>query len=712
MIKVGNEYLEYDGMPDVVKQVKTADTIDSAGDFSYSFSLPMTGNNMRILRIGINRADSLINYRIPCIIEDNGTQLYTGYLRIEAVRSTIDVSFFAGNSEWFAELVGKFIYNLDLSRFKLPLVNIDPNPVIPASWDNTEGLTYPLMDSGQLRDWSVSRVGGWAFHPMMYVKNVMDAIFQQSGYKLDGELLNESRYINAVAGADIGIDITPSISRSRSAFVGKGGTQSINTTYQLVTFTDTSYPYYVGDQGNFAGSRYTADEDITLRHKIRLTFDASVDYQIQLRLNGSPIDTISGTGSSVSAGFNDGGTPISADDGDYFEIFMSVDSGTVNILSGDWTIKLIRFDATYPQFLFADMTQSDFVRSIFYMFNVTASFDPYTKTVTANLFKNVDKLQQDLSEYIDSVELDFIETIDEFSKNNIFQYEPAEDADIQSYNEGELVPYGGGNLSPVNEFLTGDNNVSVQFASSYSYYNDRFQANLMSLGTAEFTNDSEPFEIISVADNGSGTAEFETAEPHGLSQQDYVRITSTSTGQYLGLGFVNSVDSDVLFTIQYLPFQSFGSSGFTGTGYRVTGSSNYSGKVFIMINIPNMLVSDFSFNTTINYGGTLYTRVAYAYFVKSDLGLPIDNYREVLAFQNPVENGLTGVTLFDSYYNNTIRYLNDPVKLKGRFLLPHKVFNNLDLTKSIRVKTPEFNVLAFSSKLTGHNPCEIELIKL
>lgn len=709
MIKVGNEYLEYEGMPDVVRQVKTADTIDAAGDFSYSFSLPMTSNNIRILRIGINRSDSLVNYRIPAVIEDNGTQLYTGYLRIESVKSMIDVSFFAGNSEWFSALVGKFIYNLDLSRFKLPLANTDPNPVMPGSWDNTEGITYPLVDTGQLSNWSVSRLGGWAFHPMVYVKNVMDAIFQQNGYKIGGELLSESRYKNAVAGVDSEFELSETYKKSRGAFVGKT-TQAINTTPQLVTFTDTSYPYYVGNQNGFAASRYTADEDIDIAIRVNLQLDASVDYIVELKRNGSTIDTISGTGDSVSAGFNDGNA-ITADEGDYFEVFMSVDSGTVNITTGDITVKLVRFNATYPQFLFGEMSQSEFVRSIFRMFNVVASYDPYTKTVTANLFKNIDKVQQDLSEYIDGVELDFIDTIDQFSKNNIFQYDPADDPDLQSYNDGELVPYGGGNISPVSEFLTEDSTIDVQFASSFSYYNERLRANLMGLGMNTFENNAV-FTIIGVSDDGSGNALFETTEPHGLNVFDYANIVDTSTGQYLGLGLVNSVPTDVEFTIQHLDFQAFGSVGFTGSGYTVSTGSNLSGKVFIMINVPNMLVSDFSFNSTINYSGTLYTRVAYAYFVKSDLGLPIDDYKEVLAFQNPVENGFTGITLFDSYYSHTIRYLNDPVKLKGIFLLPHRVFTNLDLTKSIRVKTPDFNVLAFSSKLTGHSPCEIELIKL
>lgn len=712
MIRIGNEYLEYDGMPEVVRQVKSADTIDTAGDFSYSFSIPLTNNNVRILKIGINRTDTLVPYRIDCTIEELGTAIYSGYLRIEAVTNNIELSFFSGNSEWFADLQGKFIYNLDLSQFKLPIVNTDPNPTIPATWTVTEGIVYAFgPDVGYFKNWSGFRLPSTAFKQMVYVKNVMNAIFQQNGYKMAGELLTESRYINSIAGADDGDGVsgTPSIRKSRSAFVGKT-TQSINTTPQLVTFTDTSYPYYVGNQTNFAGNRYTATEDISVAVKVNLTLDASTDYILELYINGASAYTVSGTGSTISIGFNDGDA-ISFDEGDYAEVFMSVNSGTVNITTGDVTYKQIRFDAEYPQFLFSDMSQTDFVRSIFTMFNVVASFDPYTKTVTMNLFKNIDSVQQDLSQYLEGTELNFTEPLDDFSKNNIFQYEASDDEDQQAYNEGELVPYGGGNISPVNEFLDGTNEKEVRFSSSFSYYNEKLQANMMGLGIVDF-DQGAAFSITSVADNGSGIALFTTAEPHGLNQFDYAEISSTSTGQYLGIGLVNSVPSDTTFTIQYLAFESFGSVGFTGSGFVLSSSTNISGKIFIMINIPNMLVSDFSHKSTINYSGTLYDRVAYAYFVKSDLGLPIDNYKEVLAFANPVDNGFTGITLLDSYYGHTKKYLDNPVKIRGRFRMPYHVFNNLDLTKSIRVKTAEFNSLCFSQKMVGYNPCEIELIQL
>lgn len=713
MIRIGNEYLEYDGMPEVVRQIKTADTIDSAGDFSYSFSVPKTNNNVRVLKIGINRTDTLVPYRINCTIEDSGTVIYIGYLRIEGMKAEIELSFFSGNSEWFADIEGKFMYNLDLSAYKLPLVNTDPNPIIPATWTETEGLVYPLIDRGELRNWSTNLFSLSKFtHPMMYVKNVLPAIFQESGYKIQGELLSESRYINAVAGADSGITLSPSIRKSRELFVGKTS-QLIDTTAQLVTFTDTSYPYFVGEKAQFSLSRFTASEDMDVTLFVNLTLDASVDYTIELRQNGSTVGSVVSTGSTISTYVNDGGgNAIDMDEGDYLEVFMYLDTGTVNIISGDMAIELVRFNAEYPQFLFGEMKQLDFVRSLFYMFNVVASFDPYTRTITMNLFKNLTDAQQDLSEYIEDLELNFTEPLDNFAKNNIFQYDPSEGEDITEYNELELTPYGGGNISPVNEFLSGTTNFDVQFASSYSYFNEKLQGNVMDLGIWEFS-EASTFSIISVSDSGlAGRALFETSEPHGLSQFDYVDITDTNTGQYVGVGIVTSTPSDTTFTVQGVLFVLAGSVGFSGSVTALSTSTSFTGKVFIMINIPNMLVSDFSNSSQIYLSGTYYDRIAYAYFVKPDSGLPIDDYRESLAFSNPVINGFTGITLIDSYYSRTKAYLDNPAKIRARMRMPYHVFNNLDLTKSIRLKTTEFNSLCFSQKIIGYNPCEIELIQL
>lgn len=714
MIKIGDEYLEYDFVPEIVKQIKTPDTIDSAGDFSYSFSIPTTSTNLRLLKIGINRKDKLINQKINCVIESYGNPIHIGYLRIERVTSMIDLSFFSGFSDWYSAIDGKAIYDLDLSAFKLPLANISPSPVIINSWTATEGITYPLLDRGQLKNRYSGVLDTNDFMPMVYIKTVMKAIFQQNGYKLAGEILNDSLYNNLVAGIDDQHDPAAEYVVAREAFVGKGA-QAITTTPQLVTFTDETFPHYDGAQNNFSSSRYTADVDMDIVTTTVLELDASVDYILELRKNGSVVDTITSSGSSISVAFNNN-TVEFLDVADYLEVWFYTAAGTVNITSGSVDFDIKRFGSTYPQFLFGNMLQSEFLLGIFRMFNVLCTFDQATKTVTANLFKNIRESSVDLSDYVDTYEVDFTKPLEELSKRNIFQFAEGADADLVAYNEQNTIPYGAGVIEPDSEFLDDDQEFDIPFASSFAYFNNKLKANLMGLGIITYDNDSiaGAGSVIGSVTNSAGNALFTTLADHGLEQLDFVDITDTSSGEYIGIGRVGTVPATNTFTLQNTPYISTGAV--TGTVLKTNRNIEGTGNIYIGINIPNMLVSDFSQNSTIRYESGTHTRIAYFYFTKKDIGLPIDGYKESAVFGNPPFNGYVGISILDRNYAEQQKYFNDPVSIESNMNIPFNVFNKIDQTKSFRLKTPEMDILAFVPKIEGYtsseNPCSVQLIKL
>lgn len=710
-IKVGDEYLDFEGEVNIVKRVKTPDTIDSAGDFSYAFELPLTSKNIKILKLGVNRTDKIIYNQIDATIELNGTPLYLGYIRVERITVYIECSFFSGNNNWFNALEGLLISDLDLSSYAVEPSNISPSPVVINSWTATEGITFPLVDLGLLKYAITKDVSD--FIPMMYVKNVFTAIFQQNGFKIDGDLLQDARFNNSVAASIAVSSADTNFIISRNSYIGKGS-QSINTTPQLVTFNIETYPYYDGSKNNFASNRYTADVDMNLAVTVELDLDASVLYTVELRRNGSVISTLIGTNDTISETFNSGNA-VSVDAGQYLEVWMSIDSGTVNIEEGSIRVRVIGFQKIYPQFLFGSMTQSEFVYNIFTMFNVVASYDQFTKTITANLFKDIShKAEQDLSEYINDYEIDFTEVIGEVSKRNLFVYEATDDNDQTEYNDNNIIPWGGGSIEPNNEFVSGESERSVSFAAPWGYFNETFGGTLASLGylSAEPGEEDGNASVISSVSDSGGDALFTTAADHGFDQGDYVWITETSNGQYVGLGVVSSAPSTTTFKLSDVPFEAGGPT-VTGTVVRATVSTNESNKVFIGINVPNIATSQFM-NGAVRYGSTNYTNIAYFYFLKTGIGKPIDEMRETLAFSNPA--GYNQVTLLDKYYGENQKFLNDPVKIRANMNIPFKVFNDLDLARPVRIKTKDFDIKGFVSNNEGwvssSSPCLVETIKL
>lgn len=698
MIKIGDEYLEYSELPDVVRQVKTPDTIDAAGDFSYSFTVQPTPTNVRLLKPRLN---GNLNKKIPCVYERFGNPVHIGYLAIDGVNSSgIQLSFFAGNTEWFQviEEAGA-IYNLDLSAYKLALANIVPSPVVINSWTATEGIIYPLVDLGYLVNIGPATVQN--FIPMVYVKTVMKAIFQQNGFKLDGEIISDSVYNQLVAGVDNQFDPSLEYLTSRNAYIGKGS-QSLNTTPQLVTFTIDTYPYYNG--GQFGGNRYTADEDMSMVVTVDFQLDFGAPYNIELRRNGSVIDTIQSNGSNISVSFNDRNV-VTIDEDQYFEIWMYLDSGTANIVSGSVNYRMVRFDATYPQFLFGNMTQIDFVRGVFRMLNVVSTYDQFSKTVTCNLFKNIREEEKDLSEFVSGIEVDNTSLAQEIGKNTIFIFQESDGDQVTAYNESNDIPYGGGAIVSESEIVGEDKEYDVPFTAPYGYYNEIFKTWLADLGIVSFEENEDGFTISSVT-NSAGNALFTTSADHNLEQLDTIRILDTSSGEYVGDRIVSTVGSSTTFELQDTPFTS--TVAVTGSGVKLSGTTNVSGKVFIGMVLPNYPVSSFMKNeTVIDYSGGTHSNIAYFYFVKDNLGLPIDNFRELPVFDADV---VGAVTLLDKYYGEQKKYFNEPVKLLARMYLPLNVYNGIDQTKSVSITTEMFNVKGFLVKNEGYKGVDVECL--
>src|SRR5688572_13920014 len=109
MIKVSNEFLEFDELIEMEKQIKLFEDISTTdGDFSYSFELQKTLLNTKLL--GNPFPDNIskpVYQQIPAkILSDSGAETYDGYIRVERITEVYHCSFFAGNNNWFVEITG------------------------------------------------------------------------------------------------------------------------------------------------------------------------------------------------------------------------------------------------------------------------------------------------------------------------------------------------------------------------------------------------------------------------------------------------------------------------------------------------------------------------------------------------------------------------------------------------------------------------------
>src|SRR3990170_6705370 len=196
MIKVSNEFLEFDELIEMEKQIKLFEDISTTdGDFSYSFEVQKTLVNTRLL--GNPMPDNInkpVYQQIPAKgLSESGAELYDGYIRVERVTHVYHCSFFAGNNNWFARITG-LLSDLDLSAYDIEQTRAN----IVDSWSNTEGIVFPLVDNGALLTRSYPQVKIEDLVGGFYVKTIFHKIFTEAGIKIQGELLEDWMYNNIV----------------------------------------------------------------------------------------------------------------------------------------------------------------------------------------------------------------------------------------------------------------------------------------------------------------------------------------------------------------------------------------------------------------------------------------------------------------------------------------------------------------------------------
>ncbi len=728
MLKVNDEYLDFDGDIEIERQVKLFEEIDTTdGDYSYEFDLQYTSHNARVLGLPFpDNSTKIVYQKINCqVLGNDGMQIYDGFLRVERITDVISVSFFSGNNNWFGLLSGP-LSDIDFSD--LDVDQTLSNLLVYAN--NDEGIVFPTVDNGGLITRSYRQMKLEDFVAGIYVKTVFKRIFQHHSIKIQGDLLNDVTY-NSIVTLKNGK--SQSELDANASFVEKTSTTSRpgeNVRYKVTFDNDSTYPYFDGANNNFdlANSKYVAPVRMRIDIECTLTpsvVDSSYNNRIYIYING--VFTFVDIGlPSGAGGLYNSGTPgdqptftikrtFILEAGDELEIYaewqQSSGSTQNDVISGTLKITPSYIFKVFGNSVVPNWTQQQYVSNVLRMFNVLTNYDPFTKTLTFDLFEKIkSKEPLDLSPYISSTEVDYVEFISNYGKRNLLSYNEVDFDDLRDYNIENFFKYGQGSVDVDNDFLSDSEDiVELDFSNPIGYINSVFDMSMERLNLISLEN-GDSTDITSVSDS-SGVARI-VLDRTIFQDGDLVRIEESTNPLYNGDYVVNVQSSNYveLYGLNY-------DSDATGKITKLIHKYNETDDVYLLWNIPFYLVTKFSGHSNIRWEGSDRTEVPVGYFSLLNTDRQInEDFKQSLSFGG-IENTLFYQrTLIQSYWNVFSRVLNDPVKLLSNANIPYRLFLKMDFLMPIVIKTLETSNLYYQNRITGYtgseNDCIVELIKL
>jgi len=721
MIKVSNEYLDFDDVIEMEKQIKLFEDISTTdGDFSYAFELQKTLHNTRLLQNPFpDSISKLVYQRIPAeILNDSGAVTYSGYLRIERITQVYECSFFSGNNNWFG-MIGGQLQDLDFSVF-----DIDNNEItIVDSWDNTEGLVFPLLDNGPLitRSWAQIKIED--FVAGLYVKTIFKKVFTDAGIKIQGELLEDWRYQHLLCVAN---SKNEDLILSASSFVEKNVSQVIpfNTTVQVAWDNDSVIPYFDGSLNSFdlPNDQYIAPLKMTVMvnfSDVYLGTGFGGLVLTAIRVNGVNVRTVAVGAIENVETVCPLNVVLQLNIGDIITVHQNqtnADGDAGQILRGTIKITPTYIYRTIGSSVVPNWTKQQFVSNVLRIFNVLPSYEPGTHTLTLNLFEKIKgKPAIDLSQYISETEIDYQEFISDYGQNSRLSYSEVEYEQLKTYNKGKFLKYGQGNIEVGNGFLEPEKEIlKSDFANPIAYNNPVFDASLELTNLIEL-EEGEEIQFPDVANDGYGDAAFQ--DPNGIFLVgDLARIVDSSNEVYNGDWVVKSIPSGHV-VFNGLPFDTAATGTIKKLNYKYSSNED----VFLFLNIPNYQVSRFSNASIVFDSGGFYpiplNNVALAYFDLINTGKQINHdFIYSLSFGEIDDPLRYQIGMIHSYFRLFSSVLNDPVKLISTCTVPYDVYNRIDFLSPIKIQTEETQNVYYLNRITGYKESyldsEWQLIKL
>lgn len=712
MLKVNGQYLDFNGDIEIEKKIKLFEDIETTdGDMSFAFEVELTSNNITALGLPFPDSSSKQVYnQIPTeVLNDEGQRINYGSIRVERIFGRfVSCSFFGGNTNWFVMLNGNMT-DLDLSRYDVSLTQLN----ISNSWSNTEGIIFPLLDAGGLVTRGFLSTVTEDYIGCFFVHTLMKEVFKQSGIKIQGELLEDPFFLSLTMAAN---GRSTDQINSRKSYVSKTSVQAmpiVSDPPDVITFdNDSILPFFDGSQGNFdlPNNRYVADIKMTL----------SVSYTFNLDLNGIAVffiyvngveynfDSVAGAVGTISKTYF-----VPLESGDYVDIRVrEAPLSNGDILNGTATFTPIFLYENYGVSSVPSWTKQEFVSNILSMFNTICIYDPFTKTLTINLFNKIKEKQNiDISQFIDSSETDYSEFISSYGKLTNLRYQDGNEVDLQEYNIYNFLKSIFGSIDVDNDFIEKTSDaVELDLSSPVSYQHPIFNNSMERINFIEMI-DSESGEITSVTDSG-GTPRFNINDADQKFVDGGIVRILTNVPEYNGDFRILTVTSTyiVVVGLEYI-------SDATGEATMLNHSITQDDNVYIFAVTRNEDTNDVMDKGGFFLNGNIENSVSMAFFSMMRLGRDIESrYTQGLTFGDVNNPFFFQRNIIDKYWTQFARILNDPVKQKCVCLLPFKIYNQIDFLSPVMIKTLDTSNLYYCNKISGYDnsytACEVELIKL
>lgn len=151
------------------------------------------------------------NKKAPCILHTDTISQMTGYAQLTDIvivdnKVEYKLTLYGENRDLFGILTDRKMNELDLSEYN----HTYNEATIEASWSNTSGYVYPMIDYGDnhihwvnnqvnARDWWVTE----HFKPWLFVKTLVDKIFQDAGFSYYSSFFNSDNFKKLIFQSDV-----------------------------------------------------------------------------------------------------------------------------------------------------------------------------------------------------------------------------------------------------------------------------------------------------------------------------------------------------------------------------------------------------------------------------------------------------------------------------------------------------------------------------
>ncbi len=166
---------------------------DRQSNFSNQFKLPPTAKNLRIIQ-NCDMIQPTTNYpyrKAKAVVIKKGMQVVpNGYAIIESVDAFINVTVYSGNIEFFNLIEGLTMSDLDLSAWDHEWMF----DVIIASFPNTDGYKYPIINYGKLTNAAREITPSDDMRTAAFYKTVVDQMFVDRAWNKSGNIFSNPGY--------------------------------------------------------------------------------------------------------------------------------------------------------------------------------------------------------------------------------------------------------------------------------------------------------------------------------------------------------------------------------------------------------------------------------------------------------------------------------------------------------------------------------------